>query len=309
MPCCHAAESACRGREAIWFPWCWAVVNLAVFSTWAVAKPNYYLPCLPGAALLAGMAWIRLSRAARATERPVMAKTALALLGGQWVMILAAGTLAPLLSGHSLGGLLPVALAVVMGSAACAVAASGVLWRRGKDELALLPVLAASAVGVLVGYGMLAPADNPARGHRTLARELERRVPANVGTIHFFHEIDKGLWFYLDRLRLAPVPGSQPRYSESYDRIGGLLSAPLAFDAPADPTLRRADRQMAGLVDWLKLHGPERPYLVLRSALYARMAPDLGGRTTLLYQEDGMKRNTLTLLQIHPLQETGAPTR
>src|SRR5262249_53049739 len=59
---------------AAWFPWSWAVVNLAMFSTWAVAKPNYYIPCLPGVALLVGMAWMRMSRAARETRRSVWAR-------------------------------------------------------------------------------------------------------------------------------------------------------------------------------------------------------------------------------------------
>ena len=39
--------------------------NLAMFCLWSVAKPNYYLPCLPGVALLVGMAWVRICRKAR----------------------------------------------------------------------------------------------------------------------------------------------------------------------------------------------------------------------------------------------------
>ena len=40
-----------RGREAkpaVWFPWMWAFANLAMFSTWSVAKPNYYVPVPAG---------------------------------------------------------------------------------------------------------------------------------------------------------------------------------------------------------------------------------------------------------------------
>ena len=51
--------------EAVLFAWWWSIGNLAMFSLWAVAKPNYYVPCLPGLALLAAMAWIRLCRVAR----------------------------------------------------------------------------------------------------------------------------------------------------------------------------------------------------------------------------------------------------
>ena len=54
-----------------------------------------------------------------------------------------------------------------------------------------------------------------------------------------------------------------------------------------------------GLIDWLRIHGPEEPFLLIRTALYDRMAPDLAGLATPLYQEDGLKRNTLTLLQVH----------
>ena len=70
-----------RGRAygpAIWFPWWWAVGNLAMFCAWSVAKPNYYLPCLPGVAVLVGIEWVRLSRAARepltpwALARPIL---------------------------------------------------------------------------------------------------------------------------------------------------------------------------------------------------------------------------------------------
>ena len=59
------------------------------------------------------------------------------------------------------------------------------------------------------------------------------------------------------------------------------------------------DRQKIGLIDWLRIHGPEEPFLLIRTALYDRMAPDLAGLATPLYQEDGLKRNTLTLLQVH----------
>ena len=50
-------------------------------------------------------------------------------------------------------------------------------WRRGQDSLALVPVTASFAAGVLLGYGAIAPAGNPARGHRQLARHLERVFP------------------------------------------------------------------------------------------------------------------------------------
>ncbi len=49
------------GPSPTWFAWWWAVGNMVIFCFWSVAKPNYYLPCVPGMALLAGTAWVRLA--------------------------------------------------------------------------------------------------------------------------------------------------------------------------------------------------------------------------------------------------------
>ena len=192
---------------AVWFPWCWAVGNLAMFSAWAVAKPNYYIPCLPGVALLVGMAWIRLSRAARDPARPASARVAAVLLGVQWLIVFLAGILTPLLSRNYLTAPDPIGIAVIVGAVACGVALGLGMWRRGSDVLALLPITAACAVGALIGYGILAPPDNPARGHRQLAQQLESRLPSAAKTLHFFHEIDEGLWFYLGNRRLVTRAG------------------------------------------------------------------------------------------------------
>ena len=50
----------CRSKPAafFWFPWWWGVGNLALFCLWSVAKPSYYVPCMPGMALLIGTAWM-----------------------------------------------------------------------------------------------------------------------------------------------------------------------------------------------------------------------------------------------------------
>jgi hypothetical protein len=282
---------------AVWFPWCWTVVNLAMFSAWAVAKPNYYIPCLPGVALLAGMAWIRLSRTARNPVRAASARVAAGVLGAQWLIILLAGLLTPLLSRNYLTSPDPMGIVIIVAATACGVALSLAIWRRGSDVLALLPITAACALGALVGYGMVAPSDNPVRGHRQLAEQLERRLPKAARTLHFFHEIDEGLWFYLSNRRLVPVLGSQPRYSDSFDKIGSILTMRLPFGADSDPTFRLLDRQKLGLMEWLRTQGPDEPYLLIRTALYDRLAPDLAGLATPLYREDGLKRNSLTLLQ------------
>src|SRR5208337_973377 len=147
-----------RNRR-VWLPWCWAVGNLAMFSAWAVAKPNYYIPCLPGVALLVGMAWIRLSRAARDPARLASARVAAVLLGVQWLIVFLAGILTPLLSRHYLTAPDPIGIVVIVVAVACGVALSLGFWRRGSDVLALLPITAACAVGALIGYGILAPPD------------------------------------------------------------------------------------------------------------------------------------------------------
>jgi len=283
---------------AVWFPWWWAVGNLSMFSVWAVAKSNYYVPCLPGVALLVGMAWIRLSRAARDRTQSASARVARVLLAGQWLIVFLAGVLAPLLSRNYLTAPDPGGIVVIAAAASCGVALGVWIWRRGGDVLALLPITAACAVGVLIAYGILAPPDNPARGHRQLAERLERRLPRAAKTLHFFHEIDEGLWFYLRDRRLAPVPGSQPRYSDSFDKVGCFISSRLAVGTTSDSSFGLLDRQKHGLIDWLRDKGREEPYLLIRTALYDRLAPDLAGLVTPLYQEDGLKRNTLILLQV-----------
>ncbi len=70
LPFCHAKLIPARERSGdpgsqprpwsfLWFAWWWGVGNLAVFCFWSVAKPNYYVPCLPGMALLIGSTWVR----------------------------------------------------------------------------------------------------------------------------------------------------------------------------------------------------------------------------------------------------------
>ena len=51
--------------RTIWFAWWWAVGNLLVMCFWSVAKPNYYVPCLPGMAVLIAATWLHLARLGR----------------------------------------------------------------------------------------------------------------------------------------------------------------------------------------------------------------------------------------------------
>jgi 4-amino-4-deoxy-L-arabinose transferase-like glycosyltransferase len=43
-------KSARVHRPTLAFAWWWAIGNLGVLALWRVAKPSYYLPCLPGVA-------------------------------------------------------------------------------------------------------------------------------------------------------------------------------------------------------------------------------------------------------------------
>ncbi|MBY0396591.1 MAG: glycosyltransferase family 39 protein, partial [Thermoleophilia bacterium] len=86
-----------RGSEPpaprLWFPWWWAIGNLLMFCVWSVAKPNYYLPCLPAAAILAGFGAVGLTRDAReAGRRGVLARR---VLQAHWVVLFVAALVAP----------------------------------------------------------------------------------------------------------------------------------------------------------------------------------------------------------------------
>ena len=94
-------------------------------------------------------------------------------------------------------------------------------------------------------------------------------------TLRFFHEIDEGLWFYLRGPRLAPVPGSQPRYSESYAKIEQLLAGERSGGELAELSAGLLDRERRRLVDWLDHRGHDEPFLLIRDALYRRLAPAL----------------------------------
>jgi 4-amino-4-deoxy-L-arabinose transferase-like glycosyltransferase len=277
-------------RTSVWLVWSWTVANLVMISLWKVAKPNYYLPCLPGAALLSGIEWVRLTRLARVSE-PVGLR-ARRFLQANWVLLFVVATVAPVVVGQLMPGYLGWSVAFST-LAAAGVAGSAWVWRRGGDAAAMAPLVGALAIGVVIGYGLVAPIENPIHSHRALASTLERVLPPDAHTVMFFHELDEGLWFYLRDRALRPVPGSQPRYNEGYDMLDDFLHNRLIYDP-----VERTNREKQILLDWLRqpVHGSR--YVLIRTKLYDLFAPDLKGLATPVLRERDMKRNNLVLLRI-----------
>ena len=285
-----------RDTAAVWFPWFWSIGTLLLLSTWAVAKPNYYAPCLPGWSLLVGMAWLRLDRLALDPESNLRRRARVVMLF-QWGVWLALGAMILAVPGRWFTDVAPGWFATAAAVMTLAAVAGAWIGRRGGGALALLPVTASTTFAVVVGYGVIAPEENASRGHRAVARRIDRLVPADVDTLSFFHELDEGLWFYLRGRRLAPVPGSQPRYSDSFDRL-------VAADAriPLAGLGRRIPESRKILADWLGGRTAA-DYLLLRDKVYGPLASDLDPLGSLVLRESGVKRNGLVLLRIeHPAE-------
>ncbi|MGO9465895.1 MAG: ArnT family glycosyltransferase [Isosphaeraceae bacterium] len=280
----------------IWLAWWWAIGNLAILSVWEIAKPSYYLPCMPATALLTGAAWVTLTRAARGRNRSGVA--ARAILQAQWVLLFVAAAVAPLLARPFFPWPIWTWTLAIAGALAVSVAWSALAWRRGADELALAPITTACVLGILIAYGRIAPAENSQRGHRALAQTLHRLVQPGTHKIMFFNEIDEGLWFYLDDLDLTPVPGTHPRYNTAYDLAASYLAAHSPIVALSDLEANRQAHDKKSLLTWLDHAGPNTPYLLIRKSLLDRYATDLAGRVALVFSESDMKRNELVLLHV-----------
>ena len=280
----------------IWLAWWWAMGNLAIFSVWEIAKPNYYVPCMPATALLTGAAWVRLARAARGRDRAGVA--ARAILQTQWVLLFVAAAAAPLVARPLISWPIWIWTLAIAGALAVSVACSARAWRRGADDLALAPIATACVVGILIAYGRIAPTENSQRGHRTLAQALHQLVRPGTHKIMFFNEIDEGLWFYLDDLDLTPVPGTHPRYNTAYDLAASYLAADSPIVALSDLEAKRQADDKKSLMTWLDHADQNTPYLLIRKSVLDRYATDLAGRVAPLFSEAGMKRNELVLLQV-----------
>ncbi len=297
-------RSARRGRPEVGFAWWWAVGNLAVLGTWSVAKPSYYLPCLPGVAVLVGSEWVRLARLAR--EWGPGSRAARGLIQGTWVVAFAAAMVAPAAVGQAAPGDLGWAL-FGGGLLAASSVAGAWAWRRGGDAGALAWPAAGLVAVALIGYGVVAPLENPARGHRALAADLGRIVPASTPTVYFFDEIDEGLWFYLKGHDLAPLPSpaNPARRNRGFDLRAAAEAR--AVHSPADRVAQARDR----LADWARHADPARPYVLIRAKLYDRpgFARDLGPLVEPVHREPGVKRNEMVLLRARTPAEVASVRR
>ncbi len=277
-------------RPSTWFPWCWAVANLAMLCTWRVAKPNYYVPCLPATAILVGVEWVRIARAARGgMSWPAI--HARRVLQAHWVAFLMAALIAPAVAARAW----PEMLGWTLVGSACL--ASGVVagmraWRRGADSGALAPIAAGLVAAVAIGYGAIAPAMDGLRGHRDLAARIDRAVPRDSGPIRFFVELDEGLWFRLPGRDLAPVPGTQPRFNKGFDLVEDARANRLLDDEA------RIELEKQTLLGWIAEHGRESPYLLIRDKMLAQVAGDLAPLADEVIREHGLRRNALVLLRL-----------
>ena len=284
------------GRPALWFAWWWATANMTILSLWSVAKPYYYLPCVPAMAILAGAAWLRLSRRAREVESVRGRTIARLALQSQWVLLFVGAAIFPIAiraALHSTAWTWSIVPSVAL---MVAVVASARAWRAGSDATSLTLIASALGLGVVVVYGVLAPVENPRRGHRDLAGTLQALAPSGDRTIYFYNQVDEGLWFYTRGMQLAPVPGTQPRYSSAYD-----LTAAYQDRRGVDETIerldaRRQEREKQALLRWLD--DRRTPTLVLiRAYLFDRYAGDLAARARPVFRESGLARNELVVLQ------------
>ena len=247
-------------------------------------------------ALLIGATWLYLARTGRGQGKEAAA--ARAILQAHWVAMFVAAALAPVVVREWLPvALWPWAVAIaiaIVGSIAVSVGA----WRRGSDAVPLAPIAAACVFGVVIAYGIIAPVENERRSHRTLAQQIQQKVPSGVRSLKFFNEIDEGLWFYLSGFELAPVPGTHPRYNTAYDLAHSYLTERLPFETLADLEAKRQTRDKHALIDWVNHCEPGNSFLLIRGSLYDGFARDLPARVVPLLRETGMKRNEMVLLQV-----------
>jgi hypothetical protein len=154
----------------------------------------------------------------------------------------------------------------------------------------MIPLATCFVAVALIAYGAIAPADNPLRGHRELAKKLETIVPPESTTVWFFSDIDEGLWFYLKGHELAPV--SAAKFNRGFDlRVD---AAEKRIDTPA----RRIEQARNQFTEWARNADPQSPYILIRARIYDRFAPEVAHLVEPIYREEAVKRNEMVLLRV-----------
>lgn len=280
-----------RGRgihPGVWLVWFWAVGNLAMFSLWSVAKPNYYLPCMPAVALLGGFGWSWLASAARRAGRA--SSHANRVIRGHWIAFAVLALAAPFFVARNwpqytvwtaAGGALLLA----------GVAASIWCWLRHRATDSLIALVVAASIAMVVGYGAVGPRFNNLNGHHELARQIERLVPNDKSAVLFYSELDEGLWYYLHNHRLRPV--LQPRYNKSLDLLDDFKEKRIIWNKH-----ERFRSEGIELARWIEENCKTEDYMLIKAKMYDILAPQLEGLAQPLYREADLERNELVLLRV-----------
>ena len=169
---------------------------------------------------------------------------------------------------------------------ACGVGPAGCILAAGQRRVSLLPVLAACAVGVLVGYGILARPTTRLAGHRQLALELERGSPERQVHCTFFTRSTKGYGSTSATIVCFPFPGARPTTAIVLTR-SLVYSPPPAVRRATDASFRLLDRRKPACSPGCAPTGRRNTLLLVRSTLYDRIAPDLAGLASLYSERMG----------------------
>ena len=253
-------SAGASGSDSVWFAWWWAVGNLVgvLYVGGRQAELLHSLPARHGLADRRDLVAAGAGGPRPGQGRPGGAGDLASPMG----LDVRRGGGGPARGSRVAAG---VALALVCGDRGWPWPPRSLLsvyaWRRGADALPLAPIAAACVFGVLIAYGIIAPAENELRSHRVLAQELHRLVPSQVRTLKFFNEIDEGLWFYLSGIDLAPVPGTHPRYNTAYDLAHSYLTERLPSETISHLEARRQARDKQALIDWIDHSEPSTSYL------------------------------------------------
>lgn len=293
-----------RIRPQAWFAWSWAMFNLGAFCLWHVAKTNYYMPCMPAIALLGGWGWLSIARNAREATRS--ARWSRFCIRAYWVAMAIAAIGAPIAAHFAAPELVPASLGCALALAA-GLAFSIRSWQR-LDPVGTLGGLAgAVALVLLLGFAVAAPHFNDEEGFSILAAQLDSRVPREAKTLHFLHEIDEGLWFYLRGHELAPIPGTAPSYNDAFD-----LDSQSQGQSEKELLAAHNAEILSEFFEWVDDQAQPAYFLIRKKDLAyfwtinSTFRDVISHRTETIYEEPDRERNEIFLLRTRPGSKVAA---